>query len=432
MMYPIVLRICAALLTCSALLAQAETDPSTAQQIDQLNSRIVRLEEQLAEHQNNLTSLIRNRLQENLSFNGFASFGLSRSSGADGYNYYHGQSQEASVLPNTWLGLRMDARLYSSADVIVQLVGMGNDADDSLELKTEWLFLKQQLGHGFSAHIGRIRFPVHLDSEVFYIGNLYPTIAPAAEIYSVLSINHLDGLSINHALPMGSWTLDSRLVLWGQAKDLRNGHDISLKDMQGFAISLNHDDLTLRLGLFTGKKVIDIDEPANAELAAPLKLTFSDRLNYLSSAIRFDNQKFHLTAEGLAIYSRNNMMDEVHNWHVLAGFYIGPVLLYTGYARQHVSNLKELTDAQDKQLPAVDIVTYGYVPAGQVFSTSFNRQQRNLQLGVKYDLNKHAVLKAQVQYLHDFEGTRGIFATQDRTAAFDHAYLYDIAIQAFF
>lgn len=432
MVYSLFLRIFIPVTLLISLAVQADNS-DLQQQIDTLNQKIAQLEQQTADNRQTLGNIVSDNLRNNVSFNGFASFGLSKTSDKrKDAPYYHGQSRDVSVTPNTWLGLRMDARLYQSGEIVAQVIASGNN-NDSLDLKTEWLFLKQELGLGFNTHIGRIRFPVHIDSEVIYVGNVYPTVAPAAEIYSVLSMNHLDGISVNHALPLGEWTLDTKLILWGQANDPRDGHNIRLKEVQGTALSLSSDTLTVRVGLFTGKKIIQINEPARGVLVDPLDVTFSDRLDYLTAALRFDNQRLYFSAEGIAIHSRSNMLDEVHNWSTIAGFYIGSTLFYTGYSRLHVANTNELTEKLDNTLTPV-LVNPGpvTVPAGQLFKPYFNRQQRNLQIGVKHDLTPSVVLKAQIQYLHDFEGTRGNFATMDVTRPQNHIYLYDLAIQAFF
>lgn len=419
-------------LTVSSAVHAADTDPLQIQ-IDQLNQKIAELEQQVQSNRQSVAVLLADRVKDAVSLNGFASFGLSKTSSdnKDNAPYYYGQKKDLSVLPNTWFGLRLDAQLYESGQMIIQVIGKGND-NESLEVKTEWFFLKQELGAGFNAHIGRIRFPTYLDSEVLYVGNLYPTVTPAAEIYSVLSVNYLDGVSLNHSLPLGNWVMDTKMILWGQAETGRVGNLVSLDEVQGVALSFSNDNWTLRTGIFRGHKTIHIQAAANHIIEDDLDVKLHDRLDYFTSAIRFDDRRFHFTLEGVALKSKKEMMDEVHNWNMIIGAYIGNTLLYTGYSRQHVSNMDELTASQNANLPAITIYPSIPVPAGNIFAGHFNRQQRGVQLGAKHDLTPKVALKAQVQYLSHFEGTHGNFAVQVDLPSFRNVIIYDVALQAFF
>lgn len=416
-------------------------------QLDRLSQKVDELEQQLQRQESWMFSA-RSIWQERVRFNGFASFGLSKVNGSvEDERYHHGQSKDLSVLPNTWLGLRLDTLLYSSGELIAQFV-VNTDRDDNLDIRTEWLFLKQDLGAGLSAHIGRIRFPAHIDSEVIYVGNVYPTVMPSAEIYSVLSMNHLDGVALSHSLPLGSsaWAMDSKVILWGQGKDLRSGLSFRLKEVQGLALSFSNDIFTTRLAVFSAKKILDINYPKTDGMPQGMNLRISDRLDYLTAALRFDDQRLYASLEGIAISSHNNRVDEIRNWNAVTGVYLGSSLLYVGYARQHTVNTRKLAkelnnhgvtaNAAAAYCPDTAVIENGMctMPAGGEFAKRYNRQQKNLQLGVKHNITPRVVLKGQTQILHDFKGTRGVFEYYDGTFMDKRKriYIYDIAVQAFF
>jgi|GEM_PF-6297252 len=422
------------LVTVFSLLANAD-DASLQQQIDALNQKVADLEAQASVEKSG--SIFRdNTLLNRIQFNGFASFGISKTQDPRSDAAYHyGQTGEVSVSPNTWLGLRINTQLYRTGELVAQFV-VKNDVKDSFPIHTEWLFLRQNLGHGFNANIGRIRFPAHIDSELIYVGKVYPTVRPSAEIYSELSMNHLDGASVDHSLSLGGWLLGSKLILWGQADDPRSGHTVRLKEVQGLVVSLENDVLAMRLGVFTSKKIIDIDEPAGQILRKGMNAQLADRLDYIASALRYDDQRFYLSAEGIVTHTRNDRFSEVRSWSLIGGLYAGPALLYIGHARQHTSNEKDLAASLSQYLQPVELLAGGstmLVPAGQIFAPFFNRQQRNIHLGAKFDITSKVVFKAQVQYLYDFDDTRGVFETRAASlSSSDNVYLYDLAIQAVF
>lgn len=433
-------------LLCLALLIAPvwADDVDIQQQLDALQAKVDNLQTQLAEQKQSHTQAWGESFSKRVNFNGFISFGLSKTTDRrDDIPYYHGQTKDVSVVPNSWLGLRFDTLLYEGGEVVAQFVVKG-DTDEKFNLRTEWLFLKQELGAGFSAHIGRIRLPVHLDSEVIFIGNLYPTVATAAEIYSVLSMNHLDGVSINHRLALpADWVMDSKLILWGQGRDLRGAFNFRLKETQGAALSFSNDALTLRLAAFTSKKVLSIDYPVNAQLPSGFSARLEDRIDFYTAAMRYDNRRLYATLEGIAVNSHNDIMDETRNWNAIFGFYTGPVLLYGGFARHHSSNIKEMKKALTKELGVVNISLPppmpASIPAGEIFGDVYNVQKKALKAGLKYDVTAKVVLKAQAQYLYGFQGTRGGFqfvsvnqGNNVNGKIPDHIMIYDLAIQAFF
>lgn len=437
-----------ALMATLSSFAEEMLDSSVQEQLDQLNKKVERLQKQLQRQEETLAFSQKYLWKERFRFNGFASFGLSKVNGSsENEKYYHSQHKDLSVLPNTWLGLRLDTQLYNSGELVAQFV-LKADHEDKLEIRSEWLFLKQELGAGFSAHLGRIRFPVHIDSEVIYVGNVYPTVTPSAEIYSVLSMNHLDGLALNHSQPLGDsfWVMDSKLIVWGQGKDPRTGLSFRLKEVQGAVVSFSDDVLTARFGVFTAKKTLEINYHALEKMPNGLRFRVSDRLDYLTAAIRFDDQRFYGMLEGIAINSHKNRVDEIRNWNAIAGVYWGPSLLYVGYAKQQTTNVRELAkelnqfgaevDVAESYCPSLSPIKNGVctLPAGAEFAKRYNRQQKNLQLGVKYNVTPRVVLKGQAQMLHGFKGTRGVFEYYDDTFTKErkHIYIYDLAVQAFF
>lgn len=76
--------------------------------IDELSDRIQELEQKTDNNSDSITSLVGKDLKNAVTFNGFASFGLSQfDEGGHSETYYNGQGSKLDVKPNTWLGLQM-------------------------------------------------------------------------------------------------------------------------------------------------------------------------------------------------------------------------------------------------------------------------------------------------------------------------------------
>lgn len=311
------------------------------------------------------------------------------------------------------------------------MVSKGSN-DNAFELDMEWLFFKQEMGAGFSAQLGRIRFPAFIDSEVVYIGNTYPTVAPPAEIYSVLPINHIDGASLSQTSTVGDWTLETKAVLWGNSEEDFEGYTLRLHRIHGLSFSANYNYLTMRIADFKAEERIEIVDPIYAA-------DFGDKLNYIIGALRYDDERFYVSTEGIIINSDNDLIDEDRNWNVTTGMYAGPVLIYVGHSRNRVTNSKDMSEALTEELGSMDMsAQYGLptgsimVPKGVIYSPFMTRHQNSNTAGIKYNITGNTVLKAQVQYVYALDKTQGNFNTATAKVPFESMYIYDVAIQSTF
>src|SRR5690554_1810948 len=125
------------LVTVFSLLANAD-DASLQQQIDALNQKVADLEAQASVEKSG--SIFRdNTLLNRIQFNGFASFGISKTQDPRSDAAYHyGQTGEVSVSPDTWLGLPINPQLHRSGEFVAQLVAK-TDVNDSYPVHTETL-----------------------------------------------------------------------------------------------------------------------------------------------------------------------------------------------------------------------------------------------------------------------------------------------------
>lgn len=407
--------------------AYAQTN-DLQQQVEALKKEVQALKSQTQNNKELISSSLNSSQDNKISFHGFMSLGASQlsESGLD-IEYSTGQGSDPSVKPNTWVGLQMNANLYKGGEFVFQVVSKGVD---DFEPETEWLYLKQDLGHGFNAQIGRIRFPAFIDSEVVYIGNTYATVKPATEIYSVLPISHLDGVSVNHSTDVGEWTIDSKVVIWGESEEATSGYTLELEEVHGAVFSFSRDFLTMRIGAFAGKEIIDINYAPDNLFPAGVRERFGDDLTYTTAAVRFDNSEFYFSTEGIDIKSDNDLLDENTNWNVTTGVYFGSVLVYIGASETKVKNGDDLQAAITSALSPVTVGGVGFpVPAGNVFRPWLERKQETRMVGMKWDFNPRATFKVQIQHVDDFDGSFGNFNNSPND---EDMYIYDIAIQSTF
>ena len=372
------------------------------------------------------------------------SIGISQLSESDlDFSYNTGQESDLSFLATTYAGLQMNADLYEGGQFVYQVIAEGaNEHSDAFELRTEWLYLKQDLGAGYNMQVGRIRFPAFMDSENYYVGTTYPWVTPPTEIYEVLPITNIDGISFNHSILLGDWMLDTKFLLWGESSQGSEEYRLVLNDVSGLSFNLASDNLSLRLAYMVAEEEIQIDFPQdpNSPILEDLVANFGDDLAYTIASVKYDNSQLYASIEAVSIDADKGVLDENRNWNITTGWYFGPVLAYIGYSETKVTNEDTMAEAITDSLSGAQISylyqhpVYGPVPTdidiGNVLQPYLNKQQHTSTIGIKYNFNPKASLKVQVQYLDDFDGTFGNFSSGP--LPFDDIYIYDIAIQAFF
>ncbi len=420
------------------------------EEIDALKQQIQQIEKNQNASQKLLDSM--SKIKTNpITFNGFASIGLSQisESGLD-IEYNTGQGSDLSLLPTTYAGIQMHVDLYDSGEFVYQVVAKGTSANgnNAFDLETEWLYLKQDLGANFNMQVGRIRFPAFMDSENYYIGTTYPWITPPTEIYEVLPITNIDGISINHSALLGDWMLSSKMLLWGESSQGTDSYTLYLNDVYGLSFNLSNDSLSLRLAYMAAEEEIAIDfegnkddDAASGTLYDSMNETFGDDLEYLIASIRYDDGLMFVSAEGVDIKAKDGLLDENRNWNITTGVHIGPVLLYVGYSETKVTNDDELAGNLSEHFDNAEIKVNYDVGGGMVIPVDYskgallanylNRQQHTSTIGIKYDFVPKATFKVQVQYMDDFDDTAGNFSGGS-SLPFEDVYIYDIAVQAFF
>ena len=449
----------------SVLAEEVDTDQAILDRIESLESEIKELKTKKSRP-------VSSRKRENpFSFNGFISVGLSQHMrNEQDVVYENGQSNDLSFEPNTRIGFQVNAKIYEDAEVVYQTVIRADDDDgENYDLDTEWLYYKQNLGAGFNMQVGRIRFPAFMDSETLYVGNTYPWVSPPTDVYSVLPISNIDGVSVNHTASVGDWTFDTKVLLWGEAEIGALGSILNLENTRGIIEEFTWESLRFRIGYLYAEQTIDIDyadddgytqtsgsilDGLDCYCADPdfilqdLDYTFGDDLEYLTAALRYDDGLVYVSGEIVGIHTDKDALDESTNWNVTVGAYAGPVLLYIGYSETETKNESKLAEGITRDLEGLQIQTLGFNTntfmyesqgrdVGLITQSFLVRNQKVQMAGLKYDFHPKVSLKFQAQYVSDFENENGTnsfgnFQLGTGIPDFESVMIYDLAIQAVF
>ena len=411
--------------------------------------------------------------EQSIQARGFYSLGFSQLS-EDTYidslgqeqdlKYANGETGDASIFGSSWAGFQINANITSSTEFVYQVIIEADDeATDDFETRTEWMYLKQELGAGFNAQIGRIRLPAFMDSEVLYVAQTYPWVKAPVEIYDLLPVNHVDGISINRRIYAGEWSVDTKAILWGQSKDDSEGYSLSLDNTYGLAVDAFYEGLQLHAAVLMTTEVINIDAKPGDFDAIPDGMTqeYEDDLLHAVLGARYDNGNVYISGEYVNISADKGTIDETEAYNVTFGWHFGEFLPYISFSSTETTNADELADNIDKEYPNQTVRTQIADPAicsqvlmdptaqasplgcitgdfsdpsiGQVSAPFFTATQTSTSIGLKYNLTPKTVLKAQIQQIGNFDETGGKFNATDLSGEdFDEVYVYEVAIQGVF
>ncbi|MGI2880062.1 sulfate ABC transporter permease [Vibrio furnissii] len=157
---------------------------------------------------------------------------------------------------DTTLGLQVDWILNDRWRASVQGVKRPQDHFSSPEL--EWAYLESAWG-AYIAKVGRLRLPVFMMSEYYYVSVAYPWIRPPQDVYdSLLGITHYDGASFE----WNTMLTDSSQLRVSTFAALPSKNDYQIYDMQytldadaayGLTVDWYRDDNVFRLAYLTSE-----------------------------------------------------------------------------------------------------------------------------------------------------------------------------------
>ncbi|MCX2863470.1 hypothetical protein OOZ63_16690 [Paucibacter sp. PLA-PC-4] len=192
-----------------------------------------------------------------LRFSGFATLGMAHNDNATAgattsFSQLKPVQQGWSANMDTVLGLQLEWQ--PAGGTTLQLQGVARAGED-MRPRLRIAALRQQLGHGLSLNLGRLRSPLFFDSSIAEIGYANLTVRPAPAIYGVVnSVASLDGADLHWRLNLGDASLLAQL--FGGRYDYTHrfnnfspalSADASLRGLLGFSLSANLQDLTLRV-----------------------------------------------------------------------------------------------------------------------------------------------------------------------------------------
>ncbi|MFA0086863.1 sulfate ABC transporter permease [Vibrio sp. 10N.261.51.F12] len=338
-------------------------------------------------------------ITDNFSISGFGSTSWTKSDNETPLMVNRNITDENCFDCDTTFGIQLD--YYREAfKASVQVVK--RPQDNWSEPQLEWAYLGYSIGD-FEIRGGRLRLPVFLASEYYYVGQAYTTARPPEEVYnSILGVTAFNGAS----------------VTWN--------YNVS-------------DETQLSLTPFVGFKdnnEVDFNDTTTLEFetknmwGANVQLTGENyRLNFAYLDSNFDQtakiKNLVVPGFGTIPYVESTSPDQNIKLYSLGGEY-------------DLGNLKLTAEGQKNDL---SMAWYGsaaykisdftpYVVYGQDFDGDNDKTGASTTLGLRYDLLYNVSLNTEWQYFNTYNGGNGAFV--DNPSPDTDANLYTVMLNFVF
>jgi len=308
------------------------------------------------------TTNARINLTDDISFSGFGSTSITQSDNATDLYVNREITEDTCYDCDTIFGLQGDIRFNDSFNASIQVVKRPQDDWSSPEL--EWAYIGYSVSD-FNLKVGRLRLPLFLSSEFYYVGQAYTSARPPQEVYnSVLGITSYEGIS-------GTWDIEindeSYLAITPYVGiEIENYVDIgstrfdfTIDKTAGLYAELSGFDYRVMFNYAHFKYAVDVnDQPY-----------LTDSINIFTLGAEYSLDQWLLTSEVL--------VDKMHfNWYSSLAYNIDKFTPYITYAESHHST-----------------------------------KNNSVLLGLRYDLTTMVSLNAEWKYTNANGGNNGELIT---------------------
>ncbi|MCK5881831.1 MAG: hypothetical protein KAG18_08140, partial [Sinobacterium sp.] len=121
-------------------------------------------------------------IDDQLEVSGFATWSVSKSDNATPWYVNREITDETCYNCDTVWGIQLDYQPLDSVRLSAQVVKRPEDPWDKPEV--EWAYVGYSPIDDLEIRVGKLRLPLFLMSEYYYVGNAYPWVRPVPELYN--------------------------------------------------------------------------------------------------------------------------------------------------------------------------------------------------------------------------------------------------------
>jgi hypothetical protein len=307
------------------------------------------------------------QLSDNSSISGFGSTSIAMSNNTAALYVYREITDETCYDCDTVFGLQGDISFTDALNLSVQVVKRPQDDWSSPEL--EWAYLGYDFAD-YNIKAGRLRLPLFLDAEYYYVGQAYVSARPSQEVYStILDLTSYDGISATWYHEISDellFSLSPYIGLPGKNSIVLDSYDyeLEIKKIAGIKTEISSYNYRLMMSYVHTKYAIGIHTPYGS-IHYPTHI-----LNIYTLGAEYSHAEWTITGEVV--------MDDIHfNWYSNLAYNYNSLTPYITYAESH-----------------------------------HNLKNKSILAGVRFDLTNTVSLNAEWQYTDAKSGNTGQFVMQ--------------------
>lgn len=264
-------------------------------------------------------------LTDDISISGFGSTSITQSDNETPLYVNHEITDDTCYDCDTTFGLQGDIRFNDSFNASVQVVKRPQDDWSSPEL--EWAYIGYSVAD-FNFKIGRLRLPLFLSSEYYYVGQAYTSARPPQEVYnSILGLTSYDGLSATWDIEINDESYLTLTPYIGIESDAQVAvesvrYDFDIEKTVGLYSELSGFDYRIMFNYSHFKYAVELNYQGFSQPYA------ADSINIYTLGIEKSWDQLMLTTEML--------IDTMHfNWYSSLAYNMDQFTPYITYAESH-------------------------------------------------------------------------------------------------
>ncbi|GAB3020016.1 porin [Bowmanella dokdonensis] len=319
-----------------------------------------------------------------------------------------GFSNQWSVKVDSKLGLQVSTDASSTVSGVVQVI-FEQQYDGSYSPELEWANLNLNLSQDLELRAGRMVLPSFMTSEYRKVGYANATSRPPPEVYQLVPVSNIDGLSLLYRSRLDQATNTLQLVYGGKTVKAPS-FEVEADNALTLANTLEWRALTVFASYTNTRLTIDAFDnlfnaysafgPAGEAIAQQFDID-DKRFEIMTLGGRYDTGDWFILGEWARNRSRT-LVGDTRGWYLTGGYRFGPVTPYLTLARR---NFYGMTSH-----PGLDI------PQARPLNALLNEIladaaiQTRVAVGLRWDFAHSIALKMQYEHINLGAGSEGVLA----------------------
>jgi len=371
---------------------------------------------------------------EQLSFRGFGTLGVARSSSAQA-EFVRDLSQPKGLSDGNWsaridsiLGGQVNWQVTEGLEFVGQAVSrLKYNKKRSPEVM--WAFARWDMTPDIAVRAGRIGADFMMLADSRLVGYSYLAARPSSDFFGPLFFHHFDGADMSISQPVADGLVRAKVFIGAtheKASDVQGVWDTSGSHVGGIVLDYWHGPWQLRANIAQIKFSDDLNlsplpdllNSAGAFLNIPSAFTAARSLETKDTTSRFyslgmvyEANRFQTQAMANCIRHEAGLLQNSCAGYVLVGYHSGAITPYVG-----ISAWKSSRKNQTTGLP--DIPPFANLNAS--FSSVMDAtrsDQRTHTLGVRWDVKPSVALKLQWDVVRGSNGS--VFPVRNEQLGWD-------------